>query len=187
MNAKNICLKSIHVSGIWCHAHMIKATEANPEARNLNIVLRGLSGWFLFPCWSSSENKFTKSHQLDTPKLDVGQEAAAPLRSGQRGGRGDQGTSRVKTCGHCWAAAGEVWPRQPGNSHEWLTSESQPPSSGNSACRSVPPQLMPFLHPKYHLLALKPASPILIRKTWSGNVLHYRCDKNIWIHWLDLV
>lgn len=64
---------------------VVKATKANPEALNLNIVLRGLSGWFLFPV--DTQNKFPNSHQPNSSKLDAGQEAAVLLKSGQRGGR----------------------------------------------------------------------------------------------------
>lgn len=119
----------------------------NPEARNLNIVLRGLSGWFLFPCWSSSENKFTKSHQPNTPKLDVGQEAAALLRSGQRGGRGTRAPVGWKHAGTAGQQLGEVWPRRPGNVRV-VNQRTQPPSSGNSPA-GLYLQLMPFLPPKY--------------------------------------
>lgn len=65
---------------------VIKATETNSEALNLNSPER--SFWLVsFLCCHSLENQFTNSHQPSTSQLDSGQGQAALLKTGQRGER----------------------------------------------------------------------------------------------------
>lgn len=119
-----------------------KATEANPEALNLHTIspersLRLVS----FPCCHSLENKFTHSHQPSTSKLDPGQEQAALLRSGQRGGRVSEAPVGWKHARPAGQQLEEVWACWQGHLRV-ADKRTEPTSSGNPAAGLY---LLPFL------------------------------------------
>lgn len=148
MNAKNICHEIYSVSGIWCHAYMIKATEANPEARNLNIVLRGLSGWFLFPCWSPHPKTNCRVISWTHPSWMWAKKQQHCIEIWAARWKGSQeaptqSKSMRALLGSSWGSLAT-----PAGNVRVVNQRTQPPSSGNSAA-GLYLQLMPFLHPKY--------------------------------------
>ena len=180
-NAKNSSAWNLfHIWYLMPILTVIKATKANPEALNLNIVLRGLSGWFLFPV--DTQKKFTNSHQLNSSKLDAGQEAAVLLKSGRRGGR-------VTGTPVGWKHAGtdgqqlEVRPRWQGDIrvvNQW----TEPTSSGNPSA-GLYLWLMPFL-PQSIFVSFKTNNAYIFRKTyWQHFVLHV-WQKYEFTDWLGL-
>lgn len=112
-NAENSSVRNpFHVWYLMPILTVIKATETNAEALNLNTVSPERSLWLAsFPCCHSSKNDFTNSHQPSTSKLDPSQTQAVLLKSGQRGGRVAGASVGRKHAGTDGQQLEEVWTR----------------------------------------------------------------------------
>lgn len=171
-NAKNSSVWNLfHIGYLMPILTVIKATKANPEALNLNIVLRGLSGWFLFPV--DTQNKFPISRIHPSWMQAKKQQYCWNLGSEGEGWLAHQsGENMRELMGSSWKKFGHAGR----GTYEWLTSEpSLPlPETHLQVCTYD----LCLFFPKVSLLALKPTMPTFLGKL-SGNILYYRCDKNM--------